>query len=502
MSSNPKILTGLMERRALEAEFAALANTTDPETLVQRAQEIAQHGNAAIPVLLASLDSGDPQLRGGLGQVAARLERSAIVPALRAAARGRDRSDRARLAALTILDRYLHEPIEDALLAELQDPQTLAQESLRELLQEMARNPYSIIEYLTQLAEQPPDVPRMILDAIPSAQPNPHLATLLRMLAQDPDRALAQAAIEQLGRIRSGQAVRALATLQPTLPPDLAALAERARRKLRMSGATEAPIDLEVEPWLSQAHEQWLLISPVDAAGAQMTWTISAPDAEGRCTILSIVTQDAAGIVGCTELRGVPASDLPQPQGAGRVHRIAHRQGAWPIELLEAPAAAGRQTIQEALERNRANGSPTPLQYRLLNPVIWLHEGDGGPAAAEPPPAPDDAAAAAILLDHPAFLGWHWWPKDLPLSARWGAQSSGARARTAIEAALGQFGPEVCASYARRLRAMQRWLLLAGDGPAAALAEVAARQVEAGQPQESPFVQRLARAGFEVAQLR
>jgi len=159
MSEDSKILTGLMERRALEAAFTELAETNDAEQLNGRAARIARYGEAALPVLIAKLDTDDPQLRGGLGQVAVRLDRDAVVSALRNIARSPQQSDHARLSALTILDRYLHETVDDELLTGLQNPDIIARESLAELGREMARNPYSIIEYLAQLGEQPPDVP-------------------------------------------------------------------------------------------------------------------------------------------------------------------------------------------------------------------------------------------------------------------------------------------------------------------------------------------------------
>jgi hypothetical protein len=77
MSGDAKVLTGLVERRALEAAFGELAAITSPTLQVDRAQEIAGRGAAALPVLLSLLDTSDPQLRGGLGQVAARLPRRA-----------------------------------------------------------------------------------------------------------------------------------------------------------------------------------------------------------------------------------------------------------------------------------------------------------------------------------------------------------------------------------------------------------------------------------------
>ena len=109
---------------------------------------------------------------------------------------------------MTLLDRYLHEPVDDELLTGLQDPEIIARESLAELGREMARDPYSIIEYFVQLGEQPPDVPYLILQALPALQPDPHLITLLRLLAQEPDPDLARKALDQLGRVRDSAAAR------------------------------------------------------------------------------------------------------------------------------------------------------------------------------------------------------------------------------------------------------------------------------------------------------
>ncbi len=240
MSGNSKVLTGLMERRALETAFAALASAPNPEELARQADEIASHGSAALPVLLARLDTDDPSLRGGLAQVALRLDREAVVAALRGVTRSRDRGDRARLSALTILDRYLDEPIDDSLLAGIQDPDGVALRSLNELIAAMAEDEAAVIEYLVQLAEQPPEVAGMILDAIPRLPPHPHLVTLLRMIAQGENQPRARTAIEQLGRMRVPEALSALGALAMTLPPTLSALAERGGRKLRMSGVRES----------------------------------------------------------------------------------------------------------------------------------------------------------------------------------------------------------------------------------------------------------------------
>ena len=240
MSGNSKVLTGLMERRALEAAFAALAGATSIEEVARHADAIAGYGSAVLPFLVARLDTDDPALRGGLAQVARRLDREAVVTVLREVARARNRSDRCRLSALTILDRYLEEPVEDSLMAGLQDSDSVALRSLNELIAAMTEDETAVIEYLVQLATQPPEVLGIILDAVPRLPPHPYLITLLRMIAQGEKPSEARTAIEQLGRLRMPEALSALDALTMTLPPAFSALSERSARKLRMSGVRGA----------------------------------------------------------------------------------------------------------------------------------------------------------------------------------------------------------------------------------------------------------------------
>ena len=151
-----------------------------------------------------------------------------------------NRSDRTRLSALTILDRYLDEPIDDSLMAGLQDSDSVALRSLNELIAAMTEDETAVIEYLVQLATQPPEVLGIILDAVPRLPPHPYLVTLLRMIAQGESPSGARTAIEQLGRLRMPEALSALDALALTLSSAFSPLAERSARKLRMSGVRAA----------------------------------------------------------------------------------------------------------------------------------------------------------------------------------------------------------------------------------------------------------------------
>ena len=495
MSGNSKVLTGLMERRALETAFAALAAATNAEEVARHADAIADHGNAALPVLLARLDTDDPTLRGGLAQVALRLDRESIVAALRDVARSDNRSDRARLSVLTILERYLDEPIDDALLAGIQDPDAVTARSLNELITAMTQDEAAILEYLAQLAQQPPEVPGMLLAAIPGMSPHPHLVTLLRMFAQDESEPDARAAIEQLGRLRMPEALSALDTLALTLPPTFSTLAERSARKLRMSGvraaASSAPLD--TASWR-------VLISPVDGAGVQVTWFVSRTPGQETRSLLTVVTRDPDGIVACFGSDRVPAEHLPPAQPLGSIYLFAQDEAVPALQLLESEFDAGRHVVQAALERHWAAGTLPPLEYRYFNPLLWNAEPLG--AAAPTPEAGNySPAQSAGLLDHPVFAGWFWRDDAMFDAARRlkSGVSASRRAKQIDRVAAAHFNAEVVASYRRRLEATARWLAQAAQPEAAALAMSAAAHIAANAPAESPFIRRLIGIGLDVA---
>ena len=495
MSGNSKVLTGLMERRTLEAAFAALASAANAEEVARQADLIAGHGSPALPVLLARLDTDDPALRGGLAQVALRLDRELVVAGLRGLASARDRSDRARLSALTILDRYLDEPIDDSLLTGIQDPDGVALRSLNELIAAMADDEAAVIEYLVQLAEQPPEVLGMILDAVPRMPPHPHLVTLLRMIAQGESPSRARTAIEQLGRFRIPEALSALDTLALTLAPTFSALAERGARKLRMSGVrgAESPMAVAAANWRA-------LISPVDGTGVQVIWFVHRAGGQATGTLLTVVTRDPDGVAACFGSNKVPVDRLPPDQPIGSIYTFSQGEDAPAMQLLESGFDPGRCVVRAALERHWASETLPPLEYRYFNPLLWNARplAEAVPASEVGSYAP---AQTAGLLDHPIFAGWFWRDDAMFAAAR--RLKSGAsihtRARQIGVVAAAHFSTEVVASYRRRLEAMADWLTLAAQPEIAALAQSAAKHISDSTPAESPFIRRLIGIGLDVA---
>lgn len=492
MTEGSKILTGLMDRRALEAQFSALLETADPGQADRLAGEIAGRGGAALSMLLAKLDTDDPRVRARLGQVAQRLDRDQVVAALRKLAGSRDRSDQIRLSALTVLQRYLDEPADDSLLTGIQDPAGAALRSLGELVQAMDQEPAAIIEYLTQLADQPSEVAFMILDAVPRMPFSAHLVTLVRMLGQDESQPLARSAIEQLGRTRAPEALLALETLVAVLPPPTRALAERSLRKLRMSGVRPPAPGAE-------AGGRRTLISPVDGSGAQVIHFIGQPADGDPGRMLTVVTRDPDGIVACIDSANLPADRWQPSQPPGRVFTSTQEDGTPGVELVEVSYGEGRSAVRRALELNWAGGAVPPLEYRWLNPLIWGTD-DVETAEPAPEPGPFSAPQTAAILDHPTFSTWFWWSDALFDVARRSSRPMTVSARDKKISALASahFNSAVIASYQRRLLAMARWLASADQPQAAALAISAAAHLADSAPAESPFVRRLIGIGLDV----
>jgi hypothetical protein len=487
-----KVLTGLMERRAVEAEFDALAQAQNATERVRGAQRIADRGSAGLPVFLARLDTDDPHVRGGLGLVAQRMERDIVVPALKAAIRSRERTDRTRVTALTLLNRYLDEPVSDDLLAAIRDPGSMALQSLRELIGAMDANPAAIVEYLDQLAQQPPDVPGMLIQALPQLMPHPHLVALLRMFAQSENARLAQQAVELLGRTRTPEALLALTSLTAALPPDRAALADRGQRKLRMSGVQAAP-DVPASQWRA-------FLSPVDGTGAQVIWFVCQEGDAAGVTAMTIAAGDPTGIVAAFGGADVVASDVPPAVPEGEILSVPQLGDRRPLMLLSVPFDAGRQAAQNAVQLNWRSGSPPPLLFRFLNDMIWQYGvAEAVPAAEEPEERLYRLTAG--LLDHPAFAGWFWQAPELyDAAAKLGLKHALSARASAVAQLTGEaFGAADVVSYARRLAANANWLRLAGQDQAAALAQAAATQFQAAPPVESPFVRRLIGIGLDIA---
>lgn len=470
--SNSKIIRSFQSRLEIDIAVRSLGNTTSEAELLQLAKEIAnKYGEQAIPALLALLDTGNPQLRGGLGHLAAALPQEQVVPALRAAAHNRSLSDQARLTAITILESFLDIEPEQAMYDGMASPADLALLSLKELLVESRANPMVVVEYMDQLSREPVDVQLTMVHGAQRLADDERLE-LLRMFAQDPNDTIAKEALQGLGALADAETGQVLHTLLPNLSPEVRSLGERALHKLRLRGV---PIDQETPPPAGSR----CLASPPDGQDNQLLWFVIPNTDEPTSQLLQVVTTQRTGITQASGSFAADNASLPPLAAVGTVHRREPEAGLRGGLVLEAPFDYGRRRVLQALEVNWRVAVPTPLHYRLLNPLLWRWS---SPAAAQTLPPVDQAAAEgpATLVQHPALASWYLLndeifqtAEDLMLSTEEVTVEQVEQATLALARGVAA-NSEAVADLYRSLESLREWLVLAGEWPAANEAAVIA----------------------------
>lgn len=104
------------------------------------------------------------------------------------------------------------------------------------------------------------------------------------------------------------------------------------------------------------------------------------------------------------------------------------------------------------------------------------------------------------LLQHPAFMTWTVRGEAILRAADEASRYPGWEMEVWVRRLAGELfaDPMAAPVFGRRLLAMSEWLLLAGDEVWARLALSAAKAIEAGSPQEQPFVLALIRRDLEM----
>jgi hypothetical protein len=504
-ASHDKIITKLRERRQIEAGLQRMLAATSEQEFRRRAQEIAALGSQVIPTLVSNLDRADARMLTSMGAVATFLDREEVVGALRQAVLQSRRTDRGRMGAITILERFLGQPPDNDLLTSLVDPEEVAIASLEEVLAQAARNPTVLIEYIRGLDRQEPDVVLAVArtlreigaDSPDREQPDRQVVEPLRMMAQDVRGEIAAEALEALGTIRSPEAARALQTLIPACAPELRSRAERSLRRLRFIGIKVSPLPAPEPDWRS-------LVSPVDGVGHRSIWFIQRIPMTLYSRFLNVLLSDRAGAVEAVGHAEVPPTLLPPRQATGYLHDIALPDGSGAMLMLEAPLDLGRRLVLEALEVNRATQIPVAGSLRLLSPWLWGYAGaDSLPPRTLPVlPAGDEEPEAAWdrLLAHPAFSAWTARDEMTMAAAEEAARRPGWDLEVWVKRLARELFTDspVAEVLSQRLVAMSEWLLLAGDEERARLALAAAQALLSQPPHEHPFAKALIRRDLQL----
>jgi hypothetical protein len=490
-----KVITTLRERRWIESELQSMLEARTEAEFMERAIRVAGSGRQVIPVILNSLDTSNSQILGVLGVIAAYLDTDEIVFALRGVATSSDRSDRERMAALLILDRFLEEELDEELFGGLQNPQEIAIQSLVEMLDEVEENRFTLLEYVYALKEQPPEIVQAIVETMRELEEE-RTVEPLRLLAQDERRPVAQKAIYLLGTIRSPLAVKALRTLLPTVAPDLQPLVERSVRKLGLSGVKVEPLPAPDKYWRA-------LISPLDGQGNQSLWFIHHVPPQETCRFLAVLIDDHLGIKSAFGDEEAPVERFPARKPIGVVHFLTMVEPG--LMMLETDFDYGRRLVLESLKRNWATGAPLPLEYCLLNDLLWMYD---LPETLYLPQLPvleghmthtvkETLPYVAALLDHPAFANW-FLQSELVYRAtvKMLTDSSSEGGPFGVRAGLSYliqsyFDDKTVALYRSRLEAMSEWLTRAQDDQMARLALVAALALDEVPAEHHPLLMHL-----------
>jgi hypothetical protein len=505
MPASPKIITKLRERRQIEAELRKMPTARSDLEFQQQAQEIASLGSQVIPTIIGNLDQADAEMLAAMGAVATYLDHDEVTVALRQAVLQPQRSDRGRVGAMTILERFLGQPPDQDLAASLSDPEGMAIASLEEILSQAEGNPAILIPTIEELDRQEPDVvlavARSLQDMgvhmLASGQAS-SVVEPLRMMAQDVREEIAMEALHLLGSLRLPEAARAMQMLIPIVAPTLQPLAERLLRKLQFSGVA-------VEP-LPQPDANWrALISPLNGLGQQSVWFIQEHRSSARAQFLNILLSDRAGAIEAVGHSHVPALMLPPRRSLGHLHDIALPDGSGAMLMLETTFDLGRRLVLEALAHNRETQIPVAGSLRLLSPWLWGYAGaDQLPPRMLPQLAARDEALVGIsdrLLGHPAFVTWRAHSEATFRAAEEALRHPGWDREVWVKRLTNELfsGPIVAQVLSERLTGMSEWLLLAGDELRAKMALVCAKAVQRGDAQDQPFLRAMVLRDLELA---
>jgi hypothetical protein len=499
MPASQKIITKLRERREIEAGLREMLAVSSELEFRQRAQEIASLGSQVIPTLIGNLDRADARLLAAMGAVASHLDPQEVIMAMRHAVIHPQRTDRGRLGAMTILERFLGQRPDDDLLASLNDPEGVAISSLEEVLDQAESSPATMIHYIEGLDQQEPHIVLAVAGSLrargsisdPLGKPQ-RVVEPLRMMAQDVREEIAAEAVRALGSIRVPEAAHALQTLLPILWPPVLPLAERLLRKLRFSGLKVTPLPAPEPDWRA-------LISPLSGLGQQSIWFIQGSQWAQHVRFLNILLSDRAGAVEAMGHTRVPAQMLPPRQPAGHLHDVPLPDGSGAMLMLEAPFDVGRRLVVDAVAHNLRTQIPVAGSLRLLSPWLWGYAGaDSLPFRRLPDLSSEDETllpASAELLGHPVFVTWTTRSEATFQAAEEALRYPGWDLDIWVRRLTGElFGePAMIEVLGKRLEAMSEWLLLAGDEHRSRLALVASRAILAGPPQDHPFLQAVVR---------
>lgn len=496
-----KLITRLRERHAIEEALAHMLTTHTDRQWERAAKRIAGLGPEVLRVLTQKLNTADTAELAALGTIATYMDGEQVTRALYDLIYQPETPDVSRMGAILILERYLGEPVPDSAFLRLQDPRGVARQSLAQILAAARQNRLLLLEYMHILLEQPAEATLAVIDAVVEMAGDDGL-DLLRLLAQDDEPAIAEQALNALVTLPSPAARQTLQSLLPILPPSLRERTERTLRKMRFRGQ-------EIPPLPAVPSSCRALVSPVDGRGNQMLWFLQRDPATRRTRFLSVLVNDVIGLKDAFGDTAVLPGRLPRQRSPGSLHVVQTEDQ--PLILLEAPYDYARRVLLQRLPINQAQESGTPLEYRLLNDLIWGYALPPTMPAQRPTVSPVQQrtliSQLAVLLDHPAMQSWFVEGESVYMYVeritRWRHIDAGDPTvqRWLMNLINEYFTPEALARYQARLQEMSEWFMWARDEDMARLAWTAATTLPHVPPQQHPLVLGMIERGLQIAAL-
>lgn len=508
MSAN--VITILRERLELEQQIDNLLGLQSEQAFLEEAHRIAENNAHVIPVILRNLAEADPRKLNVLGVIASMYpHHQEILNKLYETAADEERTDRERVSAMLILERFLDEHPDPYLLQTLDNPRAVAIESVKDLLTASEQEPSVLIDYTRALSEQSIESVYGVIETLLEIGAE-RAVPALQMIAQLENDTMADTALLALGQIRHPTAVQGLQSLMPQLVPSRRALLERSLRKLQFSGVPVAPKPPTDPAWRA-------LVSPIDGQGQQVVWFIHDPDPSSRCSFLGVALNDREGIIHAYGNPNVPASALPDRGRPGYLHRVP-MQLAGPSDarnsnarsvffMIEAELDYGRRIVEQAQAQCFELGHSLPVSYRLLGPQIWRYDTTSIAQSREDPPAPiqtvDLVQQTASLPYHPFFQGWVISGPDVAEIAGMMSSLIISQDREVLRIWAAKLAERTCnkeklKQIAERLRAMSEWLWRAEQVSLVELSTTAANTVTEMPPDRHPLIVSMAELGLNI----
>ncbi len=222
----------------------ALGSATSQRDMTNQVEALLQSYPAPVllTALLQLLPEADSQLQGGLGLLAQRLPRPVTEERLLQQVLNKDLSAQTRFSAVTILQDFLHRPVDPGFVQDISDVDSVILSSMQDAFAARSRFPGVLIEYTEQFSQLESQHRTYVLDLLHHVRVE-DAAELLQTMAYSPNREVGQQALEALATLDANSGERVLYILSQSLylDPELSGSARQRLRKMRLQGGRYAP---------------------------------------------------------------------------------------------------------------------------------------------------------------------------------------------------------------------------------------------------------------------